>query len=154
MLKVMVLELTGKKWASQIVFARMNDGLPYFVMNYRKLNFINLRDAYRILRVDECIYSSGEASKLSINNAYNWFCEVEIEDADCIRTGCTLTYGLQKFVKTLVGLQNTLQTVQQTMTKFSYRWMTVFLHIDRQYQFFSWRRENASLTRWSALCIS
>jgi hypothetical protein len=65
MLKAGVIEPASTDWASPVVLVPKPDGTMRFCVDYRKLNAMTSRDTYRLPRMDECIYSLGNASIFS-----------------------------------------------------------------------------------------
>lgn len=65
MKKVNVAEHAVAEWAPYIVFVPKKNGNCCFGVNSRRLIALTACDSYRILRMDECIHSPGEAKLIS-----------------------------------------------------------------------------------------
>lgn len=61
MLKLGVIEKVTTPWASTVVLEPKKEGNNRFLVDYRRLNSIIMRDSYPLSRMEECKDSIGDA---------------------------------------------------------------------------------------------
>jgi hypothetical protein len=79
-----IIEPSTSEWSSPVVSAPKRDGGMLFCVDYRKLNSLTKRDVYPLPRLDECIYSLGDAvvfPTLDANSGY-WQVSMHPDDRD------------------------------------------------------------------------
>ena len=59
------IEPSTFEWAAPVVFAPKKDGMIRFCIDYRRLNYVTLRESYHIPRMEEYIDTLGEAAIFS-----------------------------------------------------------------------------------------
>ncbi|CAF2105875.1 unnamed protein product [Rotaria magnacalcarata] len=92
-------------WTSPVLLKK-DDGSPRFVVDYRKLNSITIRDSYTLLRMDDAINKLAGAkyySKFDLKCGYH---QVPIDPQDKHKTAFITPYGLFEFNVLLQGLIN------------------------------------------------
>ena len=55
MLKEEFIEPANTDWASSVVLVPNPEGFLRFCIDYRRINSLTVKDAFTILRMDECI---------------------------------------------------------------------------------------------------
>ena len=82
MRSVGVTQPSTGEWYSPVVMVPKPDGSVSFCIDYRKLNLMNVKDAYPIPRMKECIDSLGDARVISTLdcNAGHWHIPVAEDD--------------------------------------------------------------------------
>lgn len=101
-----IIEPAQSEWASSIVFDSKKYGSLRSYRDYRKVNAVTVKDAYRIPRMDKCLYLLGEEHIISMLDANSRYCQVEIDH--CNRDKMTLTSqrGLYRILQMLFALKN------------------------------------------------
>lgn len=93
----------------------MKDGTFRFSVNYRRLNVVNQRDLYHILRMDECVdfleASSVFSTLLSNSDYQKW----KMSDKGKDKTLFTTHHDLYRFPRMFFGLKNTPGTFQRAI---------------------------------------
>ena len=56
-----VIAPSSSPWASPIVLVRKPDGSPRFCVDYRKLNFVTVKDVFPLPRIDDLLDRLGQA---------------------------------------------------------------------------------------------
>ena len=69
-----MIELSNSEWAAPVLFTPKKDSMIRFCIDYRKLNFMKIKDSYPIPRMDECIDTLGNASVFTTLDAYSGYC--------------------------------------------------------------------------------
>jgi len=65
MLKLEVIEPSQSQWARPVVFIPKPYGSPRLCIDYRQLNERTVRGSYPLPRMDDCLYSLGDAQFFS-----------------------------------------------------------------------------------------
>lgn len=78
LLKKGIIEPSFAEWVSSVVLGRKSDDSLLFLVDYRRLNSVTVRDAYHIPRKDEFIDSSGDAELFSTPNCTSGYWQVHI----------------------------------------------------------------------------
>ncbi|CAF2678539.1 unnamed protein product [Rotaria sp. Silwood2] len=104
-------------WASPVLLVKKHDGSPRFVVDYRKLNSITIRDSYPLPRMDDTINKLAGAryySKFDLKCEYH---QIPIDSRDKQKTGFTTSYGLFEFNVLPQGLINGPPVFQRIMNE-------------------------------------
>jgi transposase InsO family protein len=102
-------------WASPILLVKKHDGSPRFVVDYRKLNSITIRDSYPLPRMDDTINKlagSKYYSKFDLKAGYH---QIPIDCRDRHKTAFITSYGLFEFNVLPQGLINGPPVFQRIM---------------------------------------
>ncbi|CAF3176291.1 unnamed protein product [Rotaria socialis] len=104
-------------WASPVLLVKKHDGSPRFVVDYRKLNSITIRDSYPLPRMDDTINKLAGAkyySKFDLKCGYH---QVPIDPQDKHKTAFITPYGLFEFNVLPQGLVNGPPIFQRIMSE-------------------------------------
>ena len=104
-------------WASPVLLVKKHDGSPRFVVDYRKLNAITIRDSYPLPRMDDTINQLAGAryySKFDLKSGYH---QVPIDSRDKHKTAFVTSYGLFEFNVLPQGLVNGPPVFQRIMSE-------------------------------------
>jgi transposase InsO family protein len=104
-------------WASPILLVKKHDGSPRFVVDYRKLNLITIRDSYPLPRMDDTINQLAGAkyySKFDLKNGYH---QVPIDPRDKQKTAFITSFGLFEYNVLPQGLINGPPVFQRIMSE-------------------------------------
>ena len=77
-----VIQPSKSPWASSIVMVSKKDGSKCFCIDYRKLNYITVKDSYPIPRIDDSLEQLGGAQWFSCLDLNSGYWQVEVDDAD------------------------------------------------------------------------
>jgi Reverse transcriptase (RNA-dependent DNA polymerase) len=132
MLEQQAIEPATGEWASPIVLVPKPDVPLIFCVDYHRLNSITVSDTYPLPRMDECIYSLGDAlifTTLDCNSGY-WQIPVHPEDPDT--STFSSHYGIYRFLRLPFGLRNAPATFQRAIYIIlaGVRWKTCLLYLD------------------------
>lgn len=75
-----VIKPAQTKGAEPFLFAPKNYCSVWFCLEYRKLKVLTRKGVYRILRMDNCIESLGEAPVFPLEDANSGYCQDGIEN--------------------------------------------------------------------------
>lgn len=103
------------QFESAFLFLQKKDGTFRFCMDYRKLDFITVRDLYPLPLMDETIDSLGNAKLFFTLDTYWGYWKVPIREKDCGKTAFVCHAGLYLYRRMPFGLTNALTTFQQTL---------------------------------------
>ncbi|CAF1098166.1 unnamed protein product [Rotaria sp. Silwood1] len=104
-------------WASPVLLVKKHDGSPRFVVDYRKLNAITIRDSYPLPRIDDTINQLAGAryySKFDLKSGYH---QIPIDHRDKHKTAFITSYGLFEFNVLPQGLINGPPVFQRIMNE-------------------------------------
>ena len=112
MLRAGVIEPAMAEWASPMVVVLKKDGTMQFCVDYRKLNAATVRYSYRLLRMDECIDSLGDATFFTSLDCNSGYWQVEVAEEDREKATLASHSGLYRFLRMPFGLKNAHTTCQ------------------------------------------
>jgi hypothetical protein len=99
MLKAEVIEPARSERASPIVLVAKPDGSTRFCVDYRRRNAITVRDSYPLPRMDECIYSLGDAKIFATLDCNFGYWQIPVRPEDREKTTFTSHEGLYRFLR-------------------------------------------------------
>lgn len=76
------------------------------------------KEAYTVLRMDECLDCLGERRTFSTTDANSGYWQIKIDEITRDKTASTSNYGLQRFIRVPFGLKNPPCTFQRAMDVF------------------------------------
>lgn len=82
---------------------------------YRQLNAVAVRDYFQLVKMDECINTSGGTSNLTILDAYSSYRQFKINEHDRENKDYTVHRGLYQFVRMRCELENEFATFHRAM---------------------------------------
>lgn len=97
MLERGVIEPSTSAWSSPIVLMAKKDGSTRFCVDYRKLNYVTVKDAYPLPRIDECLYALSSAKWFGCMDLSSAFWQLSINDSDKEKTAFSTSQGLYQF---------------------------------------------------------
>jgi hypothetical protein len=104
-------------WAFPILLVKKHDGSPRFVVDYRKLNSITIRDSYPLPRIDDTINQLAGArfySKFDLKHGYH---QIPIDPRDRCKTAFITSFGLFEYNVLPQGLINGPPVFQRIMSE-------------------------------------
>jgi hypothetical protein len=104
-------------YAAPAFLVKKHDGTHRFVVDYKKLNLITIKDSSPLPNMEDTIRKLGEGykyfSKLDLKSG---FYQIPIREADKEKTAFTTPFGLFQFNVLPMGLKNSPPTFQKVMT--------------------------------------
>ena len=104
-------------YAAPAFLVKKNDGTYRFVVDYKRLNLITIKDSSPLPNMEDTIQKLGEGykyfSKLDLKSG---FYQIPIKEADKEKTAFTTPFGLFQFNVLPMGLKNSPPTFQKVMT--------------------------------------
>ena len=94
------------RWTSRVVLIPKSDGSMRFCVHYRKLNELTVRDSYPLPRMEECLYSLGEAAFFTTLDCNSGYWQIPIAEEDRAKDSFFLSRRLLRI------LQNELWSMQ------------------------------------------
>jgi len=110
-----VIEPSTEKLASPVIMVPQPDGSVRFCIEYRKLNWMSVKDAYPIPRMDECIDSLGDARVFSTLDCSAGYWQIPVAEEDTHFTAFTCHSGAWQCVRLPFGLCSAPATIQTAM---------------------------------------
>lgn len=104
-------------YAAPAFLVKKHDGTHRFVVDYKKLNLVTIKDSSPLPNMEDTIQKLGEGykyfSKLDLKSG---FYQIPIREADKEKTAFTTPFGLYQFNVLPMGLKNSPPTFQKVMT--------------------------------------
>ena len=132
MLKKGVIEPANTEWASPVVLEPKPDGSIRFCIDYRRLNAMNVIDAYPIPIMDECIDSLGDAVIFSTLDCNSGYWKIPMSDEDRDKTAFVSHCGLFRWLRMPFGLKNAPGTFQRAADVIlaGVKWQFALVYLD------------------------
>jgi len=115
MLKVKVMEPIYSAWAGLIVIVPKKNGKARFCVDYRRLNNIIKKDAYRLPRMEHRLESLGDAKVFTSLDCTAGYWKVHLRPADREKTAFTTHAGVYHGLSMALGLTNAPATFQRAL---------------------------------------
>lgn len=104
-------------YAAPAILVKKKDGSYRFVVDYKRLNLITIKDSSPLPNMEDTLRKLGEGysyfSKLDLKSG---FYQIPIRDADKPKTAFVTPFGLYQFNVLPMGLKNSPPTFQKVMT--------------------------------------
>ena len=104
-------------YAAPAILVKKKDGSFRFVVDYKKLNFITIKDSSPLPNMEDAIRKLGQGysffSKLDLKSG---FYQISINENDKEKTAFVTPFGLYQFNVLPMGLKNSPPTFQKVMT--------------------------------------
>ncbi|UYV77341.1 hypothetical protein LAZ67_15000553 [Cordylochernes scorpioides] len=110
-----VIRPSSSPWAFPVKIVKKKDGSWRFRIDYRKLDDITVKDVYLIPRVDDVMDTLQGSKYFSAIDLKSEYWQVEIEEADKLKTAFTTCHGLYEFNVMPFGLCNAPATFERLM---------------------------------------
>jgi len=127
-----VIEPSTGEWASPVVMVQKPDGSVRFCIDYRTPNLMTVKDAYPILRMDECIDSLGDARVFSTLDCNAGYWQIPVAERDRRVPAFTCHSGAWQCVRRPFGLCNAPATFQRAMDMIlaGVKWQICLVYLD------------------------
>ena len=126
------IEPSDSPWASPVVFVTKKDGSTRFCVDYRRINYLTVKDAYPLPRIDDSLRLLGNQQWFSTMDLASGYWQVAMS-ADAKRKAAFVTHeGLFQFRVMSSGLCNTPATFERLMDRVlcGMRWSRCLVYLD------------------------
>jgi len=131
LLKSGVIRPSASPYGSPCLLVAKKDGSTRFVVDYRKLNSLTIRDRYPLPRLDESIESFFGAKFFTTLDLLSGYHQIEVFEDDKPKTAFTSEFGHFEYNRMPFGLTNAPATFQRLMNnvlqKFLHKIVVVYL---------------------------
>jgi len=117
LLKHGLIEPSHSPWAFPVVLVRKKNGKWRMCIDYRKLNFVTLKDSYAIPFMDELLESVYGVKVFSALDLFSGYHQIPMAKEDIEKTAFTTKFGNYNFVVMPFGLTNAPATFQREMNR-------------------------------------
>ncbi len=111
-----IIKISGP-WCSPIVLVRKKDGTIRFCVDYRKLNAMTHKDAYRLPRIDDILQALRGAKYFCSIDLASCYWQIKVADKDREKTAFGSHLGLYEFLCMPFGLTGAPATFSRLMDK-------------------------------------
>ena len=112
-----MIEPSKSPWACGVVMAKKKGGQLRFCCDFRYLNAVTIKDAYRIPRIDESLSKLGDAKFFTTLDLGSAFWQVPLREQDREKTGFACELKLFQWKRMPFGLCNATATFQRLMAQ-------------------------------------
>ena len=126
------IEPSDSPWASPVVLVTKRDGSTRFCVDYRRLNYLTVKDAYPLPRIDDSLRLLGNQQWFSTMDLASEYWQVAMS-ADAKRNAAFVTHaGLYQFQVMPFGLCNAPATIERLMecVLCGMRWSRCLVYLD------------------------
>ena len=113
-----VIQPSKSPWASSIVLVKKKNGTQRFCVDYRRLNDVNIKDAYPLPRIDESLDQLAGNQWFSCLDMNSGYWQVDVDDPDREKTASNSRKGLYEFEVMPFGLCIAPATFERLMEKY------------------------------------
>ena len=110
-----MIEPSKSPWACGVVMAKKKGDQLRFCCDFRYLNYVTVKDAYPIPRIDESLSKLGDAKFFTTLDLGSAFWQVPLRKQDRDKTGFACELGLFQWKRMPFGLCNATATFQRLM---------------------------------------
>jgi len=115
MMKLKILEPSHSAWASPVVIVPKKSGKSRFCSDFRRLNNITKKDAYPLTRMEDCLYSLGDAKVFNSLDCTAGYWKVPLRPADREKAAFQTHAGIYHWLSMPFGLTNAPATFQRAL---------------------------------------
>jgi hypothetical protein len=127
-----IIEPAASPWSSNVVLVSKKTGQLRFSIDFRKINLLTYKDAYRLPRSDTCLDMLGGARLCSTLDLRCGYWQVEIKDSDRDKTAFVTRMGQYRFKVLPCGLSNAVSIFERLMDRVltGLNWFTCLCYLD------------------------
>jgi len=115
MLKLNVIASSHSAWASHVVIVPKKNGKARFCVHYRRLNNITKKDAYPLLRMEDCLDSLGDDQEFTSLDCTAGYWQVPLRKDDQEKTAFTTHCSIYHWLSMPLGWTNAPATFQRAL---------------------------------------
>lgn len=132
MLEKGFIDSAHSAWGSLVVLVPKADASFRFCVDYRKLNYVTVRDTYVLPRMDECIDCLSDCTPYTTLDANSGYEQLHTAHNDREKMALVCHSGLYRFERIPFSLTSASATFQRALDMIlgSYKWKTCLLYLD------------------------
>ena len=132
MLKDEIIEKSSSPWASPVILVKKKNGTYRFVVDYRALNSVTIKDSYPLPLITSCIDALTGSKFFTTLDLKSGYWQLSVDEVDREKTGFITPDGLYHFKKMPFGLSNSPASFQRAMDSIlnKLKWIECLVYLD------------------------
>ena len=117
LLAARVIRPSSSQWSSPVVLVVKKDNKLRFCVDYKKLNALNLKDAYPLPLIDDALQELAGHRYYTNLDLYSGYWQIPVKEKSVNKTAFVTKYGIYEFLVMPFGLTNAPATFQRAMNQ-------------------------------------